>query len=161
MLLLFFFHTLLAYNLNCSARTKIYENHGRNNYDGYYFITKSYNNLDVCKSLNNDNYMSYINKTCNCTGVHCVNNSWTGYNVEHIIPTNNNISYIQGCNTEISGNFIMAYDKWIRALGNNFFYERLLIYNDIYLNAYTSIYWCCKHQTPWSHQIPAYYCLPQ
>lgn len=134
---------------------------GENNYVGYYFIKESYLNLDVCKKLNDSEYMFYINKTFNCTWLHCINNSYNGYNIEHIIPINNNISDILGCDMNISGNLVMAYNAWIHELDNNFFYERLLIYNEIYINAYQAVYWCCKqHQLPAPTRIPALNCVP-
>ncbi len=155
MLLILFLHILIAYNLNCNDRTPVYKNHGRNNYGGYYFIKESYVNSDVCKKLNDSEYMLFFDETFNCTWIHCLNNS---YNVEHIIPIHNNIPEIFDCDINISGNLIMAYDTWIRELNNTFFYERLLIYNEIYINAYQAVYWCCKQKL--STKIPALNCLP-
>jgi hypothetical protein len=97
---------------------------------------------------------TFINKLPECSWIHCSHDGWKCpdnnvdcYHIEHIIPKNNSIPELTGCNTNIYGNVIMAYGLWNAQLGNKFLPEKYLIYGDVFINAYNSVYKCCHSGT--------------
>lgn len=152
---------------DCNQRTQIYNEHGNDNTNYYYFDPNTY--TESTKSIDNVEYRKMIQKTVKCTGKWCINDQWkcngtdnqNCYNVEHIIPAANNIKEISGCLVNIQGNLIMAYGKWNQQLSNEYYGEKALIYgNDIVKSAYTSIYRKCQGTPVNSHvEIPGELCL--
>lgn len=148
------------FNTDCNARTEVFNNHGPFNDNNYYFVTDTYT-LETylrCIKVSNRDFKNRLNIIYPCDGIHCVtntthrntwgcklDNSQDCYNVEHIIPTANNIPTLRECDTNIYGNLVMAYGRWNQQLSNSYYGEKYLIYKDIYLRAYTAVYECCKN----------------
>jgi hypothetical protein len=146
---------------DCDMRTVTFQEHGINNDNGYYFVPMTYGaGTYKCNTINNNTqFRDKINSMFECTYSHCmIDNTWgcnfgdsqNCYNVEHIIPKNNKLTELSDCNTNIYGNLIMAYGKWNTELSNGYLDEKILIYGDIFTNAYTSVYECCHNHPPTS-----------
>jgi hypothetical protein len=163
-MLFILFVVVAAYDKDCDERTKVLIEHGNSNYNGFYFVDKTYGGFQSCKTINtNDDFRKYINQKFPCNYEHCrsglpapwgCGNSKECYEVEHIIPKANNIPELEGCNTNIYGNLIMAYGVWNNQLSNTHFNEKKLIYGEIFDNAYKSVYFCCKGQNPTTIPVP-------
>ncbi len=160
------FQAILAYN--CADRTSLYKEHGSSNSANYYFDLNTYGTEDRCTKQTAATFRTLMNNPQtgrSCNGLHCnpatSDNSWSCqfngrtteycYQVEHIIPTVNNMPELIGCSTDISGNLVMAFGKWNRELSNQFIGEKVEIYGDIYTHAYTAVYECC-HGTTLDHE---------
>jgi|SRR5579862_137394 len=143
--------------------TKLYLEHGSSNNNNYYFVEKTFiTRTDLlCKIGSNDQYKQIINSQFRCEGSWCnFTGKWTNgwncpltepscYEVEHIIPSANNIPEIRGCSPNIFGNHVMSYKIWNRQLSNGYFSEKKEIYGNIFNEAYNAIYKCCnKTGTP-------------
>lgn len=146
---------------DCGKRTVTFQERGSDNDNGYYFVPITYGAGNYkCNTINNNTqFRDKINSMFECTYSHCmIDNTWgcnfgdsqNCYNVEHIIPKNNKLTELSGCNTNIYGNLIMAYGKWNQELSDGYLDEKILIYGDIFTNAYTSVYECCHNHLPTS-----------
>jgi hypothetical protein len=152
--------------INCDdcPHTKVYLEHGSSNNNNYYFVEKTYISTRtdlLCKIGSNDQFKQIINSQFRCEGSWCNftgkwSNGWncpltepSCYEVEHIIPSANNIPEISGCSADIFGNRVMSYKIWNRQLSNGYFSEKKDIYGNIFAEAYNAIYKCCnKTGTP-------------
>lgn len=156
MLLFFIFINLIEASDNiCDKRTSYYHDTFVSNNNYYYYVPMTYFESD--NSMTVQNYKELIKSISLCTGKWCVNNKWgcavgdskNCYNVEHIIPTANNIPQIKGCSLDIRGNYIMSYGAWNQALGNDYYGEKSLIYGDERMkSAYKSVYLACYKKEP-------------
>lgn len=167
-LILLFFILLVDANINETSctHTKIYDSRGSNsNKDNFYFVEETYNygTLEKCSPMpdngNNDAFKKHIEAIL-CTGKWCISstrwkNGWNCpdstnqcYHVEHIIPKANNIPELQGCNTNIFGNLVMAYGLWNQQLNNGFLCEKEEVYGSIYNQAYNAVLSCCDTPSP-------------
>ena len=156
---------------SCSQHTAIYNAHGKLNDGNFYFVEKTFNygnefNPCLVMDPNNALFRNYMSNNLPCAGTWCSNvgnnkNGWNCkmsnrdcYEVEHIIPKANSIKELEGCDTNIFGNLIMAYGKWNAALGNGFLCEKEEIYGSlIYNKAYNTVLNCCKTQNIQSYFI--------
>lgn len=160
LLLLFSF----VYANNCNERTSYYNGILIGDFDYYYYDHNTY--TENIKSMSIEEYKLHIISTVPCTGKWCVNGKWpckygdskNCYNVEHIIPTMNNIKALIGCSLNIQGNMIKAYGAWNQALSNEYFGEKAIIYGSIFKSAYKSVYTACHNQSPTYY--PEELCLP-
>jgi hypothetical protein len=48
----------------------------------------------------------------------------------------------------------MSYGRWNQQLSNTHYGEKLVVYGDIFNQAYQTIYWCCRAQLPASIPVP-------
>jgi hypothetical protein len=158
---------------DCDQMTRVLIQHGTDNNHNYFFVAQTYNSGDIkltkascTANIGANDFRTLINKKFPCNGCHCqdqastpwgciVGDSQNCYNVEHIIPLKHNISELQGCDVNIYGNLIMAYGLWNQQLSNSHYYEKKLIYHDIFNKAYQSIYWCCKNYLPNTIPVPS------
>lgn len=163
--MLIFVLFLVIYADDCTKKTPTLTNHGISNANDFFFSPQTYGgHLNCANVKTNNDYRKLINTKFPCIGAHCVKasspwgciqyNSQNCYNVEHIIPEKHNIPELEGCNVNVHGNLIMAYGLWNQQLSNTFFYEKKLIYGDIFIKAYDSVYYCCKGQIPTSIPVP-------
>lgn len=167
LIFILFLNLYLGQNINsCDVRTAIYQSHGSNNTNYFYFDSRTYFNNST-KIYNGTQFKSLIRRTIKdkCTGIWCVNNEWTCrrnfpkidtdcYLVAHIIPRLNKINEISGCETSILSNLIMSYVRWDLWMSNQYYVERMKIYGkDIFLNAYKSIYRNCYGKNPIEYPI--------
>jgi hypothetical protein len=135
----------------CNDRTTIYQQHGDNNTNYFYFDPRTYYNGS--KSLTNLQYYEWVTNNINCIGQWCVdgwksNNDHQCYYVTNLIPSTNKIRDIEGCSVAIEGNFIMAYGLWRDQLSDQYYGERSTIFGkDKILSAYEAIYRSCFNLT--------------
>jgi len=147
------------------GRSKSVEENNEHNHNEH--KRNNENTFDICQSNSDDNqlFRNYIKSNILCVGQWCIsdlmgpfgkrNNGWNCpkdskrncYEVEHIIPIENDIPELAWCDTNIFGNLIMAYGKWNGELSNGFLCEKKQIYgNEIYTKAYNSIVKCCSRK---------------
>lgn len=149
MLLVFIVLCINVVIADCYDRTKLY---GNTNYNYYYFDPRTYN--ESAELIDPRTYKNRL--TVACIGQWCVDGQWkckygdtqNCYHVEHIIPKNNNIQEIQGCDTNVVGNLIMSYGAWNQLLSDGYYGEKVEIYGDkIVKSAYKSILKACSRNT--------------
>ena len=141
---------------------------GNNNTNNWYFVPVTYSSQGQCITFSrNDEVRRTVSRIWACGGEWCRSgsrwpNNWNCprgrecYEVEHIIPKRNNITALNGCNTNIYGNMVMTYGKWNSAVLDRYLPEKKLVYGHIFDSAYRAVYRCCKGVQPTI--IPAYSC---
>jgi hypothetical protein len=165
---LIFSSSLLAIN---DQRTAVFLEHGSSNQDNYYFVPETFQagkqerssylcNLDEGKK----SFWDLINDQIACIGTHCqpgITPPWAClasdnqecYHATYIFPINHGLFELRGCSVNIIGNLVMSYGQWDQQLSNSHYDEKLLIYGDLFKQAYQTIQWCC--QTNQSKTLPS------
>jgi len=143
----------------CEHTTTYSKFDGPGNANNRYYIASTYNaggQYGECTDLgsNSDVFKRKVDKTV-CVGVWCSpdgnrGNGWgckdaarECYEVEHIIPTANDIPELRGCNVNIFGNAVMAYGVWNGQLSDGYLCEKQEVYGTIYNSAYNAVLGCC------------------
>lgn len=155
MLLLLSF--LVLVDASCLDRTPEYNPEYVSNPNYYYFDPRTH--INSYEPQSNTSYIINLVIRLRCVGVHCIgidDGSWacndnndSCYTVGFVIPTFSNIKELDGCDVNVSANYIMTYKPWNIALGNAFYGERVKIYGNVIVRtAFNAIYKNCFDTIP-------------
>ncbi len=114
------------------------------------FIADTFHTKSVCRKISNAEFRTLVNAP-------------VGYDVDHIIETENDDPELAKCDKNILGNLILAPSSWNRGVGNLCYQygraEKLAVYGNIREMASQNVARCCAEEGMATIMIVAFLCI--